>query len=121
MIKLLILSGLVLLVGCEQSENFTGPVAVQAAMVDNTNIVTPKGTCTNCNGTGRIKTGDGISTTECDECDGTGYSSFIEDFEPEVFESKALPMLPYEPEMNCSGGSCSVAPTKRFRLFRRRR
>lgn len=29
--------------------------------------------CSECKGTGRVKTGDGLSTTECDVCNGSGY------------------------------------------------
>ncbi len=41
--------------------------------------------CSNCNGTGRVKTGDGISTTECDECGGDGFKAGLVSFDDPVF------------------------------------
>ncbi len=73
-------------------------VAVQVASVAMTDSTTPapspggKSKCSNCSGTGRVKTGDGISMTECDECDGSGYRSASYSEPPAVAEpARAAP------------------------------
>lgn len=33
--------------------------------------------CTNCNGTGKVRSGDGIQVFTCPECDGTGKTASL--------------------------------------------
>ncbi|MEE8465299.1 MAG: hypothetical protein V3S68_02410 [Dehalococcoidia bacterium] len=69
-------------------------VAVQvAAVAMTTNTPAPSPTpdagtkCSTCNGTGRVKTGDGISTTECDECGGDGVKDYAADIPDDIEEA----------------------------------
>ena len=79
---------------------FVSAVAVEAATL--TMITTPDNpaptpnpspdaqTCTECKGKGRVKTGDGISWTECDVCEGTGKVTTL----GQVKEYTHLPFRP---------------------------
>jgi hypothetical protein len=59
----------------EPPGDYIGPVAAEAAYAAAQTSVTPAkpkvptSECTNCNGTGRVRTGDGQGWTKCPDCD----------------------------------------------------
>lgn len=81
--RLIPILAVIAVLGCEEKKpdesKFTGAVAVEAARIHMASSHTPAPTpepdakvCPDCKGSGRVKTGDGISTTECDRCGGDG-------------------------------------------------
>lgn len=135
-------------IGCEEvkpdASKFYGEIAVTTATIKRSVPDTPAPTpepgpnaekCTNCDGTGKVKTGDGLAWTVCDECDGTGRVTHLGRVERPYIEIPFTPAKytpgdlmvdvgpPYTPadsvplvEVNeeacstCADGQCAVGP-----------
>lgn len=160
-----ILVAAVLISGCDKSQpdeaKFVPAISAQAAQIvlsdtvidsvpDNPSPSPDDKSCTSCKGTGKVKTGDGISWTECDECDGTGVATQLGYIELPAFQNVAFittkdedfaqqQFTPYIPETEiedtttlvavadqCADGSCAVSTglihsTERVRIFHQHR
>lgn len=125
-------AAIALIIGCNDNTpdatEFIPAITAHAAEItmDSTPApeVTPNEnkTCPDCDGTGKVKTGDGISWTKCSTCGGDGKVAFIdmptfqqaaykpEDFTPYTFEEAvSIPTtLPYKEVNDCENGSCAV-------------